>query len=128
MHRLQYRAWGTTLKNSDIKVMSGPFVLEDICNECGTYNGPSGHTMGESIIMQNIGLQDRKGKDIYEGDIVRYVARQATGKVHNTKRYRVIEYRIGLNTAGFNIGAGRERSCRYEVVGNIYENPELITL
>jgi len=60
---IKFRAW-------DGETMSKPFVLSDICNECGTYNGPTGHSMGECEIMQYTGLKDKNGKEIYEGDIL----------------------------------------------------------
>ncbi len=83
-----------------------------------------------SGVMQYTGLKDRKGKEIYEGDIVQTYAMHEEkevplGKVVDGKHIpvpRVVEWRE--QDCGFNIS--RDRWNGYEVVGNIYENPELV--
>ena len=73
-------------------------------------------------LMQYIGLKDKNGKEIYEGDIV---------TLHNGK-YKVIfnskEARFVLNDAFFDmdIPFTNNNNERMEIVGNIYENPELL--
>lgn len=72
-------------------------------------------------IMQFTGLTDKNGKEIYERDIVRY----DTGNFGGT---RAIEFRngcfcIGGPDCGFLIG---EAELTLEVIGNLYENPELL--
>lgn len=68
-------------------------------------------------ISQYTGLKDKKGNEIYEGDILidKY---GTTGecKFHNG----YIEY---INTAGF-----IESGSKWEIIGNIYENPELLKI
>jgi uncharacterized phage protein (TIGR01671 family) len=64
------------------------------------------------ILMQWTGLIDKKGKDIYEGDIV---------ICHPENKYgrRLIELDL---YNGFNNGDGGN----FEVIGNIHETPELL--
>lgn len=73
-------------------------------------------------VNQYIGLKDKNNKEIYEGDIV---------TLHNGK-YKVIfnteEARFVLRDDEFemNIPFTNNNNKRMEVIGNIYENPELI--
>lgn len=77
-------------------------------------------------IMQYTGLKDRNGKEIYEGDIVSWI--KGFGKIKYTSK---IVFEEG--DATFRVsGHGMHRLFSYEgtesveVVGNIYENPELL--
>lgn len=72
-------------------------------------------------IMQYTGLKDKNGKEIYEGDIVRLPEDE------DYKYYSII---YSKNRLGFTLsnGCGFGLSYGIEVVGNIYENPELLTV
>ena len=85
----------------------------------------------EIEVSQFTGLLDKNGKEIYEGDVVRFgnLGDEGTG-----------EYRLGTvewcNTccAGFRLqwsGFGNNERLgtqeNIEIVGNIYESPELLT-
>jgi len=73
-------------------------------------------------IMQYTGLKDEYGDEIYEGDIV---------TLHNS-RYKVIfnmeQARFVLRDDKFEmeIPFTNNNNERMEIIGNIYENPELI--
>ena len=66
------------------------------------------------ILMQYTGLKDKNGKEIYEGDILK--DEQFTGEV-------VWDF-SGLMLESNHIIYAIWRGC--EVIGNIYENPELL--
>ena len=71
-------------------------------------------------VMQYTGLKDKNGKEIYDSDLLGYYYKGMNSKMYLTKRPTVVKWK----GSGFNI---RERACdNYEVVGNIYENPELL--
>lgn len=72
-------------------------------------------------IMQFTGIKDRNGTPIFEGDVVEY---ESLDTVTAMKNRIVIEWdeRRGEASIGFHIPAVREL---LEVIGNVYENPEL---
>jgi uncharacterized phage protein (TIGR01671 family) len=97
-------------------------------------------------LMQYTGLKDKNGKEIYEGDIVKTIEHY-----NNETRRRVCigvvilgEYRNSLlGCEGFeeygwhiygkhieydlwDIVTNHKGWCEVEVIGNIYENPELL--
>lgn len=80
---------------------------------------PNGHYGGElNTVMQCTGLKDKKGKEIYEGDICRH----ASGR----PEVNSVEYYYGewhLEPHGLHLSDEYEQ---VEVIGNIYENPELL--
>ena len=69
-------------------------------------------------IMQFTGVRDKLGKEIYEGDIVRLYFKGRGYEVH------VVEFFSGIFKPLDWID--NEDFIRIEVIGNIYENPELL--
>lgn len=92
----------------------------------------------EYVLMQYTGIKDKNGKEIYEGDIVQFCwFNQRQEETHITS---VIKFAEGMwqiwtkiNTPFFGLDEayslynGAEQDDEIEVIGNIYENPELIT-
>ena len=77
------------------------------------------------IVGQFTGLTDKNGKKIFEGDIVKF-----SHLVFNESRIGVISYE--MNVTGFVLRHKGGYSWIvypnefYEVIGNIYDNPELL--
>jgi hypothetical protein len=71
---------------------------------------------GEST-MQFTGLKDRHGKEVYEGDIVEWVENRS----HNVVKFRHAAFFAGAPLVNIDF-----RQHPIEVIGNIYENPDLV--
>ena len=80
------------------------------------------------VLMQYTGLKDKNGKEIYEGDLVEW---SCETEICSSPRSEIsiVEFRKG----SFFPVASPTHTCYYsvedpvcEVIGNIYENPELM--
>jgi uncharacterized phage protein (TIGR01671 family) len=84
-----------------------------------------------SSIMQYSGLKDRKGKEIYEGDIC-FLDGSIKGDYKRDNSTVLIKFDEGafemFSIDGLKYVAYLSQEClnnRIEVIGNMYENPEL---
>ena len=81
---------------------------------------------GHVALMQYTGLKDKNGQEIYEGDIVKIkIPKTMPNGYLNLNEYiddiKEVKWESIIGV-GFNL----INVSRYEVIGNIYENPELI--
>lgn len=82
-----------------------------------------------SGVMQFTGTKDADGKDIYEGDIVRHIYREMDDlAIVCYDNEEALYYLEELNDSGW-VDAWHDtrRWYRLAIVGNPYENPELLT-
>ena len=78
------------------------------------------YAVDPSTIGQCTGLHDKNGKRIFEGDIVRDAETSEVGKIFFDKCTAMFVIGFENTIADFNA------SYNLEVIGNIYDNPELL--
>ena len=116
---IKFRAWETEHKFMIPMV----YLFSHKMDGCLNYYN-YGAQNPELPLMQYTGLKDSKGREIYEGDIL---------KASSTGGHTgVVEFVDGRFIVNFAKGTGNiiwlaiDRAHLDEVIGNIYENPELL--
>jgi len=140
MREVKFRAWDKKRKDMrDVKLMDWAEWWVSTDNtygkskplEFGERNSFKNEETDRHILMQYTGLKDKNGKEIYEGDIIQ------CPKYYETPEYGYNPIELAGHVV-FEEGAWRLSEGSYlhnehesyggdlEVIGNIYENPELI--
>ena len=123
MRTIKFRAWSSgkmVYQNNALSKMSRFWRIIEQAKEHGE----------EVVIMQFTGLHGKNGKEIYEGDIVKPSFRDGNWF------YRIISFEKGMfgyrdKTNSWCImgikQGNKPDNKQYEVIGNIYQNTELLT-
>ena len=77
-------------------------------------------------LMQSTGLKDKNGKEIFEGDVVDYKGRKAVVKWHGSYASFIYIFVDELQERVSEWHPLFLASYHFEIVGNIYENSELL--
>ena len=105
--RFRFRVWQTELQVPKMKYNSGIGFIKNQLDDT------------DCVIMQSTGVKDKNGKLIFEGDIVFY-------KIGSIKCREVVKW----NQTRCGWVKGYQDLCTYqkycEVIGNIYENSNLL--
>lgn len=75
------------------------------------------------ILMQYTGLHDKKGKEIYEGDILKSIQ---WNDIYLVKYIGTAFYLCRKGNNGFNKITTWNNAEKAEIIGNITDNPELL--
>lgn len=120
-NRLFFRAW---IESQNYMAIQGTPDLETLYSFMLHYGK-------EKNIMQFTGLQDKNGNKIFEGDIVTYKRSVGnwTGKTMTTTHKIVFTEKINafvMEDGSSYIKLRKHWGYEYEVIGNIFENPDLL--
>jgi len=136
---IKFRAWDKITDQmynwNDIYSIHRGFKLEgdnnysDIKLTCSMPDG-SGFKPYDFELMQYTGLKDKNGVEIYEKDVVSYSEHYIGDHRYSAGR-GVVEFDNGsffINESEFSPELCREEieNEHIEIIGNIYENPELV--
>ena len=121
MRTLKFRTWIWQQKR-----MLPPITIPEICK---SYSMP----LFWAEMMQFTGLLDKNGKEIYEGDLCKIVA--DSGAFRGGKQKHLAEVKWDGEDTGFFYATNHDCfphvkpwfTISVEVIGNIYENPELLS-
>ena len=132
MREIKFRAWDTTeekmwYKDGDFPTYLNEFRFNDYMKEL---------QKDDVILMQYVGLKDKNGKEIYEGDVVKYEGegRHQVVYGHHTigefdhDDYPTVEYKTSCFAIKYDDNSGYtglDDPDEIEIIGNIYENPNL---
>lgn len=133
---IKFRAWDS--------VKNEMFIVANLAlwlfNKPSRYSDGSGIPVGEFKLMQYTGLKDKNGKEIFEGDIISYGEWEHNSLndtpehnfvyevkwtmlrwcLHNENYFVPMWQNMPLNNDGC-------VARTMEIIGNIFENPELLT-
>lgn len=126
MREIKFRAW-----NGKSMILQ-EHSLWHLLGEIMRFRDLGAELIPGYVLMQYTGLKDKNGKEIYEGDIVKWF--------HGSEDIGIVEYMcleeqtfgwmemayFGIHLRDSNEITTFQYDDEYEVVGNIYENPELL--
>ena len=121
----KYRVWDKELRTMlDVSLID--FKKGVLVGEHWEFGETNFMSFDEIVIMQTTGLLDKNGKEIFEGDIVDYKGREAVVKWHGSYASFIYRFVDGLKERVSEWDPLFLACYNFEVIGNIYENPELL--
>lgn len=132
MNNLKFRAW-----NKKLKLLGDVSYIDFNSKKIIYHNGFVNYYVNfEDVeIMQSTGLKDKNGKEIFEGDIINCGYLFNGSPFDELDEYEEEKGVVKFVNCGFNIKFKNDtnlfidimESCEdIEVIGNIYENKELL--
>ena len=108
MREIKFRAWN---KEKEEMIYFGLFDTDE------GYHIQTQTMLEELPIMQYTGLHDRRGKDIYFGDIV---------MDGDLGKYKMVVDEVWVANKIIEINDGNNATGAIVIIGNIYESPEVL--
>lgn len=130
MREIKFRAWDGLNMYFESTVHSTPYCLcINLTGELIDHAYSANEQRDDITLMQYTGLKDKNGKEIYEGDII------GTDDPEDPSKY-IVEFIDGAFACTFIYDERKVKVWLHEnleflkdinlVIGNIYENPELV--
>lgn len=127
MREIKFRAWckpddmaGHMISWGSIKINFRQYLNEETGTDTHRKTGRD-----QYFLMQYTGIKDKNGVEIYEGDIVGMFSNSQQSEVwFEDGSYFITLQRSGGSDPSEDLLSNHLSIC--EVIGNIYENPELV--
>lgn len=127
----KFRCWDERLGLTE--VVSIDFFRKKIKINHWEYGDSNFFPLDEVVLMQSTGYKDKNGVEIFEGDLVKvsvdngfdYLFEELS-IVKPSKFHSGLVCSLKSHEAEYRIIHAEILGYEYEVVGNIYENPELL--
>lgn len=116
MREIKFRAWEKNLK--EIIPVENIDFQDRMINKNSAWR-----TFEEIELMQYTGLKDKNVKEIYEGDILNIFLGE---KLTETSKVSYSEKDASFFIGYVYVGGYVRNNFTFEVIGNIYENPNLL--
>ena len=78
------------------------------------------------VVQQLTGLLDKKGKEIYEGDVIKHGDGSYQTPLYDKVIVEWVDENNGYDYTGWKFYDTFSQGGGFEVIGNIFENPELL--
>lgn len=101
------------------------WIITSALSNGGFFNIMGRYAVKDDTVGQFTGLTDKNGREIYEGDIVKHVAglkKTKDGTWVDDAEIMLVHF----NGAAFNINYYSKVTSYIEIIGNRYDNPELV--
>jgi uncharacterized phage protein (TIGR01671 family) len=133
MREIKFRAWHKDERRwinlNGFDIFFNGCILEGMVDLIYEQGNLKPYPLKVCELVQYTGLKDKNGKEIYEG----YIVEHQIGEGHEWSGYHEVIFYDGA----FLLKGGNPRGMRYgeifnwypsnvKVIGNIYENPELL--
>lgn len=123
----KFRAWDKKIKMM-IEISLIDFEMHVIRGTHWKFGETESIKFNDIALMQSTGLKDKNGKEIFEGDVVRQVRTQPT-----TENEVIIGVVTMIEGAWLIMNDNEQLASKLwsetdenEIIGNVYENPELL--
>ena len=117
MKEIMFRAWDKNHKKMFYNIQNKDYIDEFDCfMDFGVWLS----NKRDWTIMQFIGIKDKDGKEIYEGDIITNRFNETLEVMFNTGCF------YGSGNGGYKLDTQYWKNQDVIIIGNKFENPELL--